>query len=752
MSTPPRETRRSLLQTLGIAGTGVLGFGTLSTVDRATGQSASTPDDAGPSGWSSYHFDAGNTGYNPDGAGIADPLYRWRTRLDMTATGPVVGGDAVYTVQSGPTVTALDRETGQIRWLESADGEVDRFRDETALALADGTLFATLGGYVHAFDAADGTARWSVDTGGPDLSAPTVADGAVFATVHRGAFLALDAATGEERWRVEDGVGSVSNDDDVASTPAVAPDGSAVHFVAGGRMHALDPADGTERWRVDAGSSMAPVAADALYVSGHESVRSYALADGSLRWERTFDRAVDTTPTVADGRVFVQHNPAGVRALDASTGETRWTADLPAAGSRPTLVADGTHLYVPASTVSESGAFQRNEIVALDPADGTERWRFGVRGSQSGMYDVPHAVSAGDATYAVTGTEHVQRVDETPDGVRWRTEVADDPDRATVAGDGVVYAATTSGEGGSVAALEPGTGAVRWEVENDDLAGRPVASDDRCFYTAYYLLARNADDGSLAWRANFPGRARTGVRLHDGTLYVGWGDGDDALYAVDVADGSERWAIGEGYCDPLFSVGPATPVVVGDTLFAEIASVVSEGDGHVRGYDVADGSELWRSDVGVDELAAGPDAAIVAERATVRALTPDGTTAWTRELPAMVTGLSTVSGGESDDPGVVVARTAGGTTARFRALSLSDGSPLWEFGPDASAMTMPAVADGTAYAGTASGRLRAFDPATGEAAATYDAFHGLHDRPAVVDGTVAVPSDEGFVYGFSAVD
>jgi outer membrane protein assembly factor BamB len=130
----------------------------------------------------------------------------------------------------------------------------------------------------------------------------------------------------------------------------------------------------------------------------------------------------------------------------------------------------------------------------------------------------------------------------------------------------------------------------------------------------------------------------------------------------------------------------------------------------------------------------------------VRAVDRKGSTLWTRDLPNDVTGLEVVADAGSD--GVVVARTVGSPASHYRALSLADGSPLWEFSADEGPISMPTTSDGTAYAATAGGRLHAFDPETGEFRQSYDAYHGLHDRPAVVDGTVAVPSDEGFVYGF----
>lgn len=740
------RSRRSVLQALGIAGTGAVTLGSLASTSGASSESETDDPDAVPSGWPSYHFDAGNTGYNPDGVGLDDPLYRWRTELDRDASGPVVGDECVFTVQSGPTVTALDPDSGTVRWLESVDGEVDRFRDETALALADGTLFAALGDCVYAFDATDGATLWS-DHFDAELSTPTVANGSVYVALANGAFLALDAASGEERWRVADGVGSVSMHNDARKAPAVSPDGSAVHFAADEALYALDAADGTERWRVDVSSYMAPVADDALYVTCTDGVRAYAPSDGSLLWERTFERDVDTTPTVADGRVFVHHYPRCVRALDADTGETEWTVDLELPDRRTTLVADGDHLYVSVQSTVQEGAGVLDEIVALDPTDGTEEWRFSRRYVDTTGSEPVRPVVAEDAVYAVIDDDELYRIDERPADVSWRAEVGDEPDRTAVAGDGVVYAASTAGDDGAVAAFDPETGDRRWTVEAA-VVGRPDANEDHCVYAQFgELTALDQADGSVAWRAPLDGEPRTDVCIDDGMAYLGTTNDGGVLYAIDVADGSERWAVGNGRCEPSIAVGPTAPVVAGGTLFADV-------DGKLTGYDAADGTEQWTRDQNVYALTGGPDVAVVSWQGTVRAVAPDGTVKWTRELSDDVTGLQTVrsagdgSTAKDGSDGVVVARTVGSPSSHYEALSLADGSSLWEFSVEDGPLSMPTAADGVAYAGTAGGRLYGLDPETGEVETACDAFHGLHDRPAIADGTVAVPSHEGFVYAF----
>ncbi|PSQ10267.1 hypothetical protein BRC93_10175 [Halobacteriales archaeon QS_5_70_15] len=120
-----------------------------------------------------------------------------------------------------PRERALDRETGERRWLSRAS-----FPLFGTPAVEGGTVsVADGGGYLHALaegggsgagsgeggESPEGTDRpadeflWQVRGRGGFTASPTVADGIVYATVPRGVVYAFDAAEGAEHWRT--GVG-----------------------------------------------------------------------------------------------------------------------------------------------------------------------------------------------------------------------------------------------------------------------------------------------------------------------------------------------------------------------------------------------------------------------------------------------------------------------------------------------------------------------------------------------------------------
>ena len=63
-----------------------------------------------------------------------------------------------------------------------------------------------------------------------------------------------------------------------------------------------------------------------------QRVRRFALATGAVRWQRGLADDVNRPPAVGAGLVVVADRGGTVTALDAGSGQSRWTADLVASG------------------------------------------------------------------------------------------------------------------------------------------------------------------------------------------------------------------------------------------------------------------------------------------------------------------------------------------------------------------------------------------------------------------------------------
>jgi len=91
------------------------------------------------------------------------------------------------------------------------------------------------------------------------------------------------------------------------------------------------------------------------------AIQPGTVGDPLTEWRYAPGETDFDTPTVVDGDAYIPGDR--LHALSAATGEVRWTAPV---RSTAGVSTDGDRLYLPI----DDGA-----LVALDTADGTERWR-----------------------------------------------------------------------------------------------------------------------------------------------------------------------------------------------------------------------------------------------------------------------------------------------------------------------------------------------------------------------------------------
>lgn len=314
----------------------------------------------------------------------------------------------------------------------------------------------------------------------------------------------------------------------VAGMPVVG-DGTLYMTDYAGRLYAFDPATGDREWVVhhNQGSTYGPTYADGLvYYSAAFQILAVDAETGEERWRAptygTRDRVngfMTSSPTVADGTVYVATDNGVFQALDAATGEQRWQFDVfrpdPTAPSRegnynhfsgsPAVFEDrvyavnaNKHLYAvnvatgevrwtrelvfhlrDQPTVAHDTLFvtAQRDFYALDPGDGTTQWRL----NEDGGKRITHASPAVDDTHAYVGQGHsleelqMSALDVATGTITWGTPaVIRRYMHPSVAG-GTVYIAIS----GAVLALDAETGAEQWRVKVDGgTYDAPVVVDD----------------------------------------------------------------------------------------------------------------------------------------------------------------------------------------------------------------------------------------------------------------------------------
>lgn len=291
-----------------------------------------------------------------------DSRVRFRFRADGPAeTRPAVGDEKVYLACANGCTHAFDADDGTERWSRWADGR------PTAPTVSGERLYVGTdrgtadGGSVVALDAATGDSEWEFATEGGVQASPTVADGEVLLAGDDGRITALHDADGSRRLTFRNAARALCG---------LAHDGRRLLLASlDGGAYARDPSDGRERWRFApsiAVGGVPAVADDTAYVGTVDDGRVSAISatTGREQWRTETGGAVWASPTVADETVFVGSGDGFVYALDAEEGSVRWRTDL---GSRvwtsPT-VADDALL----------AATEAGDVWALDRGRGTVLW------------------------------------------------------------------------------------------------------------------------------------------------------------------------------------------------------------------------------------------------------------------------------------------------------------------------------------------------------------------------------------------
>ena len=313
------------------------------------------------------------------------------------------------------------------------------------------------------------------------------------------------------------------------------------------------PERGTPAWNAGDATTIPPLVVGETVYSVGSDLRALESETGSHRWQVDLDSdsasATLTQPAVASGHVLLA-SEGQLRAFDVEDGSELWTRQIDGAPLGPiTVDSDGRMGIIPFERpVADEPVV---ELVAFTVSSGETEWTAPLL--TSGRMTPPALVD--NRVYACGYTR-----DDTP----------------------------------IVRCLEANSGERVWERELADPSTRPVATRDHIVIgDDGNLVIHGLVDGEQLTAIDVMGREIRAIAIEGETAFVLSSDG---LFAVSMADGSERWSVtGTPRPDGL-AVGRNTVVVPisSDTFDLDTSwpciAAFGRNDGSVQWYYAIDDS------------------------------------------------------------------------------------------------------------------------------------------------------------------
>jgi outer membrane protein assembly factor BamB len=297
---------------------------------------------------------------------------------------------------------------------------------------------------------------WSVPTGGPIESSPSVVDGTVYIGSDDGNLYAIDASSGDVRWTAPTGA-------EVFGSPAVG-DGLVYDTSGDNHLYAFDAATGVMSWSVDLGGAAPTQTSPALVgkvvvaTSGTQTMYAVDAQVGQVLWSRPLRNqgcALDAgySPSVANGIVYQTGCSIPLVAFELRHGAFLWKSEGPQPNGGPAVVRGAA--FFPTNA---------GDMRGVSAATGTLRWA--TPGPPTGIQlDYPAVSPAGvvyEASYDQTGNPgYLTAWDARTGAIQWSTTLpCGATDMSPTVANGVVYVGYGFGCPNGLAAIDAATGQI----------------------------------------------------------------------------------------------------------------------------------------------------------------------------------------------------------------------------------------------------------------------------------------------------
>jgi outer membrane protein assembly factor BamB len=311
----------------------------------------------------------------------------------------------------------------------------------------------------------------------------------------------------------------------------------------------------------------------------YENVLSpYTVSGLDIQWNYTTGNAVETSPAVAGGRLFICSDDESVYALSASTGAKLWSAATsgPVYGS-PTF-ANGV-VYAGSSD---------GYLYAFNAATGALLWRFQTGGQIQGSPAVANGniyfQNADGYFYSVNSSGAENWVISTG-------ATGGFPSSPAIA-EGNVY--FTTGNGYLYRANLTNGAWYRVQYDSSGIYSSPAVSNGVVYFGTNEkgFFAVNAQTLEQIWNQTAVSQVLSGAAVANGIVYVGEANGNGTIWALSAETGAIVWSFQTN------DVVQGSPVVANGVVYAGVFDPDDRAGEHLYAFDALYGNVYWTASNG----------------------------------------------------------------------------------------------------------------------------------------------------------
>ena len=286
--------------------------------------------------------------------------------------------------------------------------------------------------------------------------------------------------------------------------------------------------NGELRWNFTMGDRVrsSPTVANGVVYVGSADNKVYAInaTTGTKIWDYTTGHFVESSPAVTNGVVYVGSVDKKVYAINATTGTKIWDYTTGESVTSNPAVANGV-VYVGSDD---------KKVYAINATTGTKIWDYttgsAVRSSPAVANGVVYVGSDDNKVYAINATTGTKI---------WDYTTGRGVDSSLAVANGVVYVGS---EDNKVYAINATTGTKIWDYTTGSWVGSSPAVANGVVYVGSEdnkIYAINATTGTKIWNYTTGHFVGSSPAVANGVVYIG--SFDNKVYAINATTGTKIW-------------------------------------------------------------------------------------------------------------------------------------------------------------------------------------------------------------------